>query len=85
MTTATAPKRAARPSAKRRGVGGRRRGLHFGESLAGWSFAVPYLVLFAVFLLGPIIATLIMSLTDFGLGAVGDPGSAQFVGADNYK
>lgn len=84
-TTPTAQKPTAARPADRRGGGGRRRGLHFGEAITGWSFAVPYLALFGVFLLGPIVATLVMSLTDFGLGAVSDPGSAQFVGVDNYK
>lgn len=85
----TATPTTQRPSATRatpgRGGGGGRGGLHLGEAVAGWSFAVPYLVLFAIFLLGPIVATLLMSLTDFGLGQVSDPTSAPFTGLENYK
>ncbi|MET7662480.1 sugar ABC transporter permease [Streptomyces sp. NPDC005463] len=54
------------------------------HNLAGWLFSTPFLVLFLTFMAFPIVATLLMSFTDFGLRNVTDPLSAQFVGLDNY-
>ncbi|MCM2390581.1 sugar ABC transporter permease [Streptomyces sp. CWNU-1] len=54
------------------------------QQLAGWLFSTPFLVLFAVFMALPIIATLVMSFTDFGLRNVTDPLSAEFIGLENY-
>jgi ABC-type sugar transport system permease subunit len=55
------------------------------EALAGWVFASPYLLLFLVFLAGPIVVSLLVSFTDFDLGAIADPADAKFVGLDNYR
>lgn len=44
----------------------------------------PFLVLFAIFMALPIVATLVMSFTDFGLRNVTDPLSAEFIGLENY-
>lgn len=41
-------------------------------------------MLFAVFMALPIVATLVMSFTDFGLRNVTDPFSAEFIGFENY-
>ncbi|MFI1016728.1 carbohydrate ABC transporter permease [Streptomyces sp. NPDC020965] len=72
---ARGPSPAGRPPRKRRaGV----------QNLAGWLFSTPFLVLFAVFMALPIIATLVMSFTDFGLRNVTDPFSAEFIGFENY-
>ena len=54
------------------------------QHLAGWLFSTPFLVLFAVFMAFPIIATLVMSFTDFGLRNVTDPLSTEFIGFENY-
>ncbi|MFF1420352.1 carbohydrate ABC transporter permease [Streptomyces sp. NPDC058280] len=54
------------------------------QNLAGWLFSTPFLVLFTVFMAFPIIATLLMSFTDFGLRNVTDPLSAEFIGFENY-
>ncbi|GGK14736.1 sugar ABC transporter permease [Streptomyces camponoticapitis] len=54
------------------------------QHVAGWLFSTPFLVLFAVFMALPILATLIMSFTDFGLRNVTDPFSAEFIGLENY-
>ncbi|MFJ4466951.1 carbohydrate ABC transporter permease [Streptomyces sp. NPDC089424] len=65
-----------------RGVRGRRpAGRH---NLHGWLFSAPFLTLFAVFMLFPIVATLLMSFTDFGARHVTRPLEAEFVGLDNY-
>ncbi|WSL05626.1 sugar ABC transporter permease [Streptomyces sp. NBC_01288] len=60
---------------------GRRLGRH---NLHGWLFSTPFLVLFGVFMLLPIVATLLMSFTDFGARDVTRPFEAEFVGFDNY-
>ncbi|MGY0018430.1 carbohydrate ABC transporter permease [Streptomyces sp. cg35] len=54
------------------------------QNLAGWLFSTPFLVLFGVFMLFPIVATLLMSFTDFGRRNVTRPLEAKFVGFDNY-
>ncbi|MGY6026337.1 carbohydrate ABC transporter permease [Streptomyces spinosirectus] len=68
------------PAASRRGrlrPPGRR-------DLHGWLFSTPFLTLFGVFMLFPIVATLWMSFTDFGVRDVRRPLEARFVGLDNY-
>jgi multiple sugar transport system permease protein len=55
------------------------------RNLAGWLFSAPFLTLFAVFMGFPIVATLLMSSTDFELPDVTHPLSAKFVGFDNYS
>jgi multiple sugar transport system permease protein len=75
---------AAAPSARAGGWAfARRHGVR--EALAGWGFAAPFVLLFLVFLAGPIVASLVVSFTDFDLGAIADPSSARFVGLDNYR
>lgn len=54
------------------------------HNLAGWLFSTPFLVVFLTFMAFPIVATLLMSFTDFGLRNVTDPLSANFVGLANY-
>ncbi|MET8824454.1 sugar ABC transporter permease [Streptomyces sp. NPDC004610] len=61
-----------------------RRGPLNRHTLHGWLFSTPFLVLFAVFMAFPIIATLLMSFTDFGARNVTRPLDAEFVGLDNY-
>jgi multiple sugar transport system permease protein/raffinose/stachyose/melibiose transport system permease protein len=52
--------------------------------LTGYAFAAPYLLLFGAFLALPILASLVMSFTDFGLGDLTAPLGAPFVGLQNY-
>ncbi|MER7792889.1 sugar ABC transporter permease [Streptomyces sp. NPDC097640] len=67
------------------GKAGRRRKRSMGkQNLAGWLFSTPFLALFGVFMLFPIMATLLMSFTDFGQRNVRRPLEANFVGLDNY-
>jgi multiple sugar transport system permease protein/raffinose/stachyose/melibiose transport system permease protein len=54
------------------------------QQLAGRLFSTPFLAVFGTFMALPIVATLVMSFTDFGLTNVTDPLSAEFVGVDNY-
>jgi multiple sugar transport system permease protein len=52
--------------------------------LTGWLFALPFLVVFVVFMAVPIVASLLLSFTGFGLANLRDWFSAEFVGLDNY-
>jgi len=54
------------------------------EALVGWAFSAPFLILFLVFLALPILASFVLSFTDFSLGNLVDPLSAPFVGLKNY-
>jgi multiple sugar transport system permease protein len=60
-------------------LGGRR------AALTGWGFSAPFVAIFAVFLLIPIAASLVLSFTSFGIGNIQSWGSAEFVGLDNYS
>ncbi len=54
------------------------------EGLAGWRFVAPALALIGVFFMVPVVAGLLLSLTDFDIYAIGDPSTARFVGPRNY-
>nr|WP_314175325.1 sugar ABC transporter permease [Streptomyces sp. DSM 40971] len=54
------------------------------QNLPGWMFSTPFLVLFLTFMAVPIVATFVMSFTDFGLRNVADPFSTEFIGVENY-
>jgi multiple sugar transport system permease protein len=47
-------------------------------------FVAPALILFGVFFVVPVLAGLLLSLTDFDLYAIGTPSTARFVGLGNY-
>ena len=51
---------------------------------SGYVFLAPALILIGVFFLLPILAALVLSLTDFDIYAVADSGNARFVGLANY-
>jgi len=59
-----------------------RRGLEPGR--AGWLFVSPALLVIGVFFFLPVLAALIISLTDFDIYAVADTGNLRFVGLRNY-
>ena len=50
----------------------------------GWWFVAPALLLIIVFFLGPVIAAVGLSFTDFDLYALADPHAARWVGMRNY-
>lgn len=54
------------------------------HNLAGWFFAAPWTLIFLCFLLGPIIISLILSFTDFGLSNLANPLNLHFIGFENY-
>jgi multiple sugar transport system permease protein len=51
---------------------------------AGWIFAAPALIVLALFFFLPVLAALVMSLTDFDLYALSDYDNLRFVGLRNY-
>jgi multiple sugar transport system permease protein len=51
---------------------------------AGWWFVAPALTLIVVFFVGPVVAALGLSFTDFDLYALADPHAARWVGLRNY-
>ena len=55
------------------------------EQLIGWGFALPFVLVFTIFLAGPIVASLVMSFTDFGLRDLRNPLGTDFVGLANYQ
>ena len=67
------------PDIHRSRSGGRRR-----EALAAYGFALPFLALFLIFMLGPVIASLAMSFTDLRSSDVRNPLSVELVGLENY-
>ena len=50
----------------------------------GWWFVAPALTLIVVFFVGPVIAAIGLSFTDFDLYALADPRAARWVGLRNY-
>src|SRR6187402_2316444 len=81
-TLAPADGAAAAPAFATGGVAAERAGKGtLRENLTGWAFALPF---FAIFMLGPIAASLLMSFTDFGLRDLRNPLGTNFVGLDNY-
>jgi len=57
---------------------------HWREHLIAWSFALPYVVLFAVFMAGPILVALVTSFTDMRVTDIRNPLNIEFIGIDNY-
>ena len=51
---------------------------------AAWLFVLPALLVIGVFFLLPAAASFFLSLTDFDLYALADPGNLRFVALDNY-
>jgi multiple sugar transport system permease protein len=54
------------------------------QALIAWSFALPFLVLFAVFMAGPIAGSLAMSFTDLRFADIRSPLGVNLVGIENY-
>ncbi|MGH2750590.1 MAG: carbohydrate ABC transporter permease [Actinomycetota bacterium] len=75
----------ARAQGRARNAGGRPTGLRpRREALVGWSFALPFLVLFVVFMAGPIAVSFVTSFTDLRVTDIRDPLNVNVVGLDNY-
>lgn len=54
------------------------------HNLAGWLFAAPWTVIFLVFMALPILASLVLSFTNFGIANLANPFNLHFIGAQNY-
>jgi ABC-type sugar transport system permease subunit len=52
--------------------------------MVGWGFSAPFVILFGVFLLVPIVASLLLAFTSFGIGNIQSWSTAEFVGLDNF-
>ncbi|MCU4673449.1 carbohydrate ABC transporter permease [Microbacterium fluvii] len=77
MAIATAPAVTVAPPPR---PGRRRRRMTF----TAWGFAAPFVALFAVFLAGPIVASLFMSFTDMTTRDLRSPLNVNIVGFANY-
>ena len=55
------------------------------EQLIGWGFALPFVIVFTLFMAGPILASAVLSFTDFGLRDLRNPLGTDFVGLANYQ
>lgn len=54
------------------------------QTFIGWSFALPFVLLFVVFLAGPILISFITSFTDLKVTDIRSPLNVNFVGLQNY-
>jgi multiple sugar transport system permease protein len=54
------------------------------QALIAWSFGLPFLILFAVFMVIPIIAAAVTSFTDLTSRDIRNPFSVDFIGIENY-
>ena len=54
------------------------------HNLAGWLFATPWVIIFLVFMALPILASLVLSFTNFGLANLANPFNLNFIGLQNY-
>ena len=52
---------------------------------AAWFFLAPALLLIFVFFFLPVAASLVLSVTDFDLYGIAEPGNTRFVGLQNYS
>src|SRR5438105_7435353 len=70
---------AARQAPPRPGKPGREQ-----QTLAGWLFALPWTLIFLVFMTLPILASFVLSFTDFGIANLQNPFNLHFIGVQNY-
>ncbi|HEX6479470.1 MAG TPA: sugar ABC transporter permease [Ktedonobacteraceae bacterium] len=56
----------------------------WGNKPVAWLFASPWMIIFVVFMAAPIIASLILSFTDFGVANIANPFNLNFIGFQNY-
>jgi len=61
-----------------------RRRRNWRQALVAWSFALPFVVLFGVFMAGPILVSFITSFTDMRITDIRSPFGVSFIGFDNY-
>jgi multiple sugar transport system permease protein len=61
------------------------RGRHGDHARAAWLFLAPALLLIGVFFFLPVLASFVLSVTDFDIYAIGDLSNARVVGLGNYR
>ena len=54
------------------------------DNRAAWLFLAPALLLIGIFFFLPVLASLLLSFTDFDIYAIADANNMRFVGAQNY-
>ncbi len=54
------------------------------QGLVAWMFALPFVLIFGVFMLLPIVSSLLMSFTDFTARDIQAPFAVKFVGIEQY-
>jgi multiple sugar transport system permease protein len=54
------------------------------QSLVAWLFVLPFVAVFAVFMLVPLLSSVVMSFTDFRSSDVATPWAVDFVGVRQY-
>ena len=54
------------------------------QALVGWAFSLPFVILFAVFMAGPILVSFVTSFTDLRVTDIRSPLNVELVGFDNY-
>ena len=54
------------------------------QTLIAWGFAAPFVILFLVFMAGPIVASFVMSFTDLTTRDLRSPFNVNIVGFENY-
>jgi multiple sugar transport system permease protein len=79
VATVTAASTAGSSTSRRRPDRGRRR-----EVIAGYLFSLPFLLLFLVFTIGPVVASFLMSFTDLRSADIRHPLAVGLVGLENY-
>ncbi|MEV0589036.1 sugar ABC transporter permease [Nonomuraea sp. NPDC050310] len=79
MATATLPESARRAAGARARSSDRTR-----RAVAGWVFALPFVLLYAAFELFPLIVSVVMSFTDMRSTDLRDPLNINTVGLDNF-
>ncbi len=88
MTQASLAATGAATAATGRGRGRRPAGGHSArrrrQGLIAWGFALPFVIVFAAFMVVPIIGSFAMSFTDFRAQDIRAPFSVNFVGLDQY-
>ena len=75
---------AVRAGAHRAPAEARPAGRKWRRAVTGWTFAAPFTVLFVVFALLPVVASLLMSVTDMRSTDLRHPFAVDFVGLGNY-
>lgn len=85
MSVATAGKRPAQaPGRNSAAAGSGFRAQRRRTALIAWLFALPFVAIFAVFMLGPLLGSFAMSFTDLGVKDLRSPFAVNFIAFDNF-